>query len=321
MIKRHASLALRGECVYTFAQRAPCLAFLSFSCQGEIALELDGIAYSTTPQREFCRVHFPAPAGIHTVKITTAYAVVSDLRTWTEELPADILDNMLEELRPLLPRIPCGTLDAQAGENTVTLLSDTGFLEKNAVIAFGGELHEVRNVNGTGVEFYSSFAGERVVQDYNGPFAIEVVIKKGYYDLEAALPGVTLWYDMPRPNGRDTGPGQRQFNIGAAQYSERRSKNYTWDITVETAARSPHLLQTIAAAVRGYLAQESVVLHGLKTWMRFTEAAVNDEPSEAFDILPRVVYRVSIDIEEGNQWQSEIQGQTRLTVNPPMPRR
>jgi hypothetical protein len=38
------------------------------------------------------------------------------LSAWSEELPRDILDNLIEEIKPLLPLVPCGELEVEARE-------------------------------------------------------------------------------------------------------------------------------------------------------------------------------------------------------------
>ncbi|MDR2193870.1 MAG: hypothetical protein LBP19_05305 [Treponema sp.] len=316
VIKKHGSIALKGTCMFTPPSPVDCMTFISFSFQGSIHVDIDGIFYETKQHKHFSRVHFPAPETITKITITTDYAVVSDLRTWSEELPRDIIDNLIEEIEPLLPLIPCGELEAEAGEKLVRLLSDNGFLANNTVITFNGETHEIRNIHENGIEFYSAFDGEGVLSDFSGSFSIVLSIKKGYYDREIAIPSVTIWYDSPRPRANDFELALRTCMIGDTLYTEKSGSNYTWDITFEIVARSPELVQHIAAVIRRYLSAGAVWVQGLKTEIAFTETAVNDEPSEEFDILPRVLYRIAVDIKEGNIWQSETAGKATLRASP-----
>jgi hypothetical protein len=315
VIKGHGSIALIGVCVFTLSQPVECMGFISFSFQGDIRVEIDGIFYETETHNGFYRVHFPAPETITEIKITTKYAVISDLRTWNEELPHDILDNLIKEIEPLLPLIPCGELEAEAGENQAVLLSDNGFISNNTVIVFNDEKHKIRNIHENVIEFYSTFSGEKILSDFSGGFNIVLSIKKGYYDKEIAIPGVVVWYDLPKPNPRDFELALRTFTIGNIMYTEKSGNNYTWDITFEIVSRSPEILQNIAAVIRRYLSAGSVWVHGLKTEIDFNETAVNDEPSEEFDILPRVLYHISVDIKEGNKCQSEAAGKTILKTS------
>jgi hypothetical protein len=314
-VKRHASTALRGECRFTFPTPVPCLDFFSFSLQGDITLAVDGVAYSVPHTKHFARVHFPAPPYITEIRITTAYAIVSDLRTWREDFPADILDNLCAELQALMPRIPCGELAAEAGTRDATLATEADFLTQHAVIAFNGEVHEISNIREDVLEFYSTFDGETIRNDFSGGFEIIPVVQKGFYSREIALPGVTLWYDAPRPNDITAGFAQRRFQIGDLYFAEREGKNYTWDITLEIASHSPEVIQRIAAVVRAYLAENSVWIHGLKTIFVFQDAALNDEPVEEHDTLPRVIYKITIDIEEQNEWHKENMGMAKAAVS------
>jgi hypothetical protein len=315
LVKRHASVALRGACRFILPTPVPCLAFFSFSLQGNITLTVDGVAYSVPHTKHFARVHFPAPAHITEIYITTAYAIVSDLRTWREDLPADILDNLIDELQPLIPRIPCGELAAEAGTRYATLVAEADFLAENAVIAFNGEIHEIRNIHEHTLEFFSTFDGETIQHDFSGGFALVLIVRKGFYNQELALSGVTLWYDALRPNAITAGFAERHFHIGDACFAEREGKNYTWDITLEIGSRSPEILQRIAAVIRAYLAKNSVWINGLKTIFTFKESAVNDEPSEDYDILPQAIYKIAIDIEEQNIWHKESKGMAKAAVS------
>ncbi|MDR1215194.1 MAG: hypothetical protein LBK25_00770 [Treponema sp.] len=126
---------------------------------------------------------------------------------------------------------------------------------------------------------------------------------------------MTLWYDAPHPNDVTAGFAQRTFKIGDDFFSEREGTNYTWDITLEIVSRSPEILQRIAAVVRAYLAENSVWIHGLKTLFVFQDAAINDEPVEDYNTLPRVIYKIAIDIEEQNEWHKESMGMAKATVS------
>jgi hypothetical protein len=174
--------------------RAPapedCMDFLSFTFQGNIKLEIDGVFYETERHAGFFRAHFPAPACVTEIKIETDCAVVSDLRTWKEESPCDIISNLIEEMQPLLPRIPCGELAAEAEGKHAVLLSDVGFVENNLVICFNGEVHQIRNINENKIEFYSAFDGEKIISDLYSSFSIVLLVKMGYYDRESTLPSV-----------------------------------------------------------------------------------------------------------------------------------
>jgi hypothetical protein len=64
---------LRGECRFTLPTPTLCLAFFSFSLQGNITLTVDGVAYSVPHTKHFARVHFPAPAHIAEICITTTF--------------------------------------------------------------------------------------------------------------------------------------------------------------------------------------------------------------------------------------------------------
>jgi hypothetical protein len=92
LVKRHTSTTLHEECRFTFS--APSLAL---SLQGNVKLAVDGMAYSMPHNKRFACIHFPAPPYVSEIRITTVYAIISDLWMWREELLADILD----ELQPL----------------------------------------------------------------------------------------------------------------------------------------------------------------------------------------------------------------------------
>jgi hypothetical protein len=315
-IKTHSSLALQGECVFTPPAQEDCMDFLSFTFQGEIRLEINGVFYETERHAGFFRAHFPAPARVTEIKIETDHAVVSDLRTWKEEFPRDIVSNLIEEMEPLLPPAPCGELAAEAGERRAVLLSDFDFIDNNVVIRFNGETHQIRNINGSEIEFCSAFDGEKIISDFSGGFSIVLLVEMGYYDREAVFPSVTLWYDSPKPNRKDFELASRRFKIGSDLYTEKSGSGCTWDVAFEIVSRSPELLQAMSSAVRAYLAKGAVWINGLKTEFAFTEAAASDEPSEEFDILPRVSYRVSIDVSEGNEWRIETAGTAKVNAAP-----
>jgi hypothetical protein len=249
------------------------------------------------------------------------FFMVSDFRAWSPEMPSDLLYSVKRGLeREMLIRsteVPVGEVSCRKGDRSV-ILEGWDFLERNVVLRFGAELHQVIQKVDNKVSFGSMYDGEEIKKNFTGLVYVVVPVEIGYYDREADLPGIALWYTSPRPQERHSLAEERIVAFsGSDIFIERGGATMLWSLTFEVAARSPQLVQMAAQCLRSYLGKSRAWVNGQKVWWQWKDPAIDSEPVEDYDIVPRSNYRIDVEVCEGVwEWVKVVGGKPRLKVYP-----
>lgn len=251
------------------------------------------------------------------------YIVLSDFRAVKEDFPSDILDSVKTSIETERDRIGAlkeiGTITGSAGDESVTIATDWEYIENNVVIEVSGEKHQLKNVVGNEASFYSTYDGPSLVSDLSEATTdVTIPVEIGYYDREANLPGIVLWYSSPTPQPRNSRAEYHSCVVGPLGiYRKRDGLINSWQIQIEVAARSPELENLAAQAVRSFLTKSIVWVHGRRLWFEWKDPAIDNEPVDAYDIVPRASYNIDIELRE-DTWQiiRTVPGSSTLTVTP-----
>jgi hypothetical protein len=236
------------------------------------------------------------------------YLILSDFRAVKESLPADILIGVKTGIERERERIGInrviGTITASAGERVATISDDWSFLERNMVLLFNGETHQVDNIQDNQISFLSTYDGNTLLSNAtNAIVSITSPVEVGYYNRDATLPGIVVWYASPTPATRNSRAETRNECVGPlGTYQKRDGLIQTWKVQLEIVARSPELQADAARAARAFIGTSTVWVNGRKAWFEWTDPAVDNEPVEDFDIIPRASYTFDVEVRE-DTWQ------------------
>jgi len=296
------------------------VAELNRSSDAAYSIELaSGQVFYIPIRGDFSRVFIPIDGftAMTTFKITVRhddadFLILSNLRAVKDDFPADILAGVkagVERERDLFaPGIAIGTVTAAAGATSAIIATDWSWIERNVVLRIGSgantEEHLINNVSGNTVSFADTLDGRAFMHDHTLSAAvITFPVDIGYYDREAKLPGVSLWYQSPTPIPRNGRECLRVVAIGPlGVYQRRDGALVRWRVSFEVAARTPELVAIAAEAVRAYLAKSLIWVHGQRLWFEWSEPSVDSEPVEGYDIVPRASYVLDVEVKE-DSWQ------------------
>lgn len=310
---------------------------ISKASDAAYALELaDGQTFYVPSYSTMERIRVPLDgfSVIRRLKITVLhggqdYLVLSDFRVHsgsgiTSDLLLGVKSGMERESSRLLgPGREIGTVTASAGDTNVTVDTDWRWLERNVVLQIGSgvraERHQLLNVRDNMASLMPGFDGASLLRDHaRAPAYVVIPVEVGYYDREADLPGITLWYSSPSPQERRSRASREVICVGPlGTYIMRDGMTSRWRVLVEIAARSPELVADGSAAVRSFLAGSRIWVHGAKLWFDWSEPSSDSEPVEGYDIVPRASYAFDVDVRE-DSWRLErlATGSPSLTVVP-----
>lgn len=254
------------------------------------------------------------------------YLILSDFRAVKESLPADILTGVKTGIEKERARIginrAIGTVNAKAGDEEITIESDWSFLDRNMVLLFNGETHQVNNIRDNKVSFMSTYNGNALLNDAtNATVYITSPVEVGYYNREATLPGTVVWYASPTPATRNSRAEIKNECVGQlGTYQKRDGLIQTWKVQLEIVARSPELQADAARVARSFLSTSTAWVNGRKVWFEWSEPAIDNEPVEDYDIIPRASYNFDVEVRE-DTWQllRKNRGSPILTVSPLTP--
>jgi hypothetical protein len=244
------------------------------------------------------------------------YLLVSDLRIINTENPSDLLNAIKRGIeREIHSTIIMGGVSVKAGDKEIVFSESWDYIERNVVIRLGRHQYQLKNIIQNTASLGYTFDGDTILEDYEGDAIVEIPVEVGYYDEEAELPGVAIWYGGITPTERYA-PNQDRYWCTVDDSEILLMRNYpfeTWDITIDVAAHSPELVAVGSTAVRRFLAQYVVWYHGIKLWFNWEEQPETIDPFAAYDLVSRVLYKFKIELQE-ELWQEKTANAIKNTI-------
>jgi len=276
----------------------------------------DGVSYYFPSNEQFTPVIIPVGTKTHIDSITFTCLtdfedaiVISDLRGVKDELPIDLLTAAQKSIEWHIDRImgngiAIGTVTAEPGDTTIQIAGNWDFTEIFAVIKItdgtNTETHQLSNAITGKVEFNSMYDGKSILHRYtNAQVYITAPVVIGRFDKEIVLPGAMIWYTSPEPAPLTARLSEEIISMtDLVFYLVRDGLRYKWSLVIDNEARSPELVAYITTAIRAFFAESIIWICGRKYTFEWDQTAVDTDPVDAYDIIPKTVYTVSITIIE-----------------------
>ena len=234
------------------------------------------------------------------------YMIMSYIVTSIDEVPFDIFDGIkdgLETYRDDQDAFLLGTVNINSGDNTIDL-SNFNFIDNYAVIKIddgvNSEIHQLMNKNEETYEMSDLYDGNSIVNNYvDASVYLYLPIEFGRDDLEAIVPGIMVW-------GFEPEEVLNSFNIqhivdswsdsGVSERKEGHCMEYP--IQFDCEARQNEILAFLAQLVRNFIGRKFVYINGRKFQLDFDGGAVETKPTDFYDVIPKVLYRGTVEIKE-----------------------
>lgn len=235
--------------------------------------------------------------------LVMSYAVAS-----YDELPYDLYQGLKERIEQYRDSfdpggLPVGTLTGAAGDSVIDIVGTISHLWRYTVITISGggnsETHQLGSEVTGGFEMTSLFDGETLVNDYTAAeVSIQFPVVTYSQEKEVMFPSMVLHGMEVERVERSTDIEQIPVEFRDGDFLIEHEHSYNWPITVEIVSRSLELNSLMATWVRTALASHRMWVNGRKIDIDFTDTAIESEPVDSFDVIPRLAYTVNVEIKE-----------------------
>lgn len=237
------------------------------------------------------------------------YLIVSNLVASRDELPRDIFDGLrvaLERERDAIFPIglPVGMVSANAGDKAIDIVGQLGHLWRYAVVRIVEgqtvETHQLADSTKEGFEMTTLFDGKVMLNDFaDGEVYLQFPVLIYQTQTEVMFPSMTIYGMEPIPIERGTRQDRVLLAPRPDEYDQvEQDAIIQWPCNVDLASRSLELNAVMADWVRRVMNQRVLWINGRKHAITFQDAAVEDLPTDSFDVLPRLAYTVTVEVKE-----------------------
>ncbi len=282
------------------------------------AFSLSGTAFTYLPVWPgFQDISFALPAAAVTqvaIKVLTDqedWIIVSGLYAILDEYPLDVLTGIQSGLQAQAARLyPAGidtgaTVTAQAGDASVKLSGVPSFVDRYALLSFGGETHLVDEYDeATGIAtFFSSWGGKAVLGAQAAvPVALQfpVQIVEPTAEIDYAIPGIAFGAMAPEPI-------LRRGNVSKVYDSLREDGSFRevmdpailrYTILIDVEARHAELMARMNRVVREFLLSGGVWINARRHNFVFEEIPIEIEPEDPTQMIAKTQWTLKLEVRE-----------------------
>lgn len=251
------------------------------------------------------------------------YLVLSYMVASKDELPYDLfhaLQHKLESYRDaeVGDGLEVGTCTAAAGDTVIDIVGSIGHLWRYTVITIddgeNAETHQLGDLASGGFEMSSLFDGQAILNDFtDAAVYVQFPINIYQQEKEVMFPSVTLHGMDVEPVRRDNEIEQLPRSFRPDGFTVEHEHIYLWPINLEITSRSLELNALMATFVRKAMAGHKIWVNGRFVALDFEAAAIEEEPVDSVDVIPRLAYTVNIEIKERVWRKSQVPS---LTATP-----
>lgn len=254
--------------------------------------------------------------GLTRIRVTSLhndedYLLLSSIVAVKEQNPYDAFIGMQTSLRAEIAvkypdGIQLGTTTVSAGSKSLVMTGVRDFLERYSVIKIkdntNSETHQIIGNDETNLSFGSLYNGKTILNSYTGANVfLQIPVEFGQDTVEIKLPSITINGITPELIRRgsaledvwDTRKGDDTIQC------RREGAIFKYRFLLDCEARHDEILAILSDAVRKFLAKETLWINNKKYRMVWEGIPTEIQPTEAFDIVPKIQYMLSVEMIEG----------------------
>ena len=255
--------------------------------------------------------------GLTRIRITALhndedYLLLSSVVAVKEQNPYDAFTGLQTAiLSETVAKYPDGLIlgktTAVAGSKSIPVISGVrDFLERYSVIKIkdgtNSEIHQIIGNDETNFSFGSLYSGKTLVNSYtNADIYLQIPVEFGQDTIEIRLPSITINGITPELIRRGSAledVWDTRKNDDTIQ-SRREGAIFKYRFLLDCEARHDEILAILSEIVRKFLAKETLWINNKKYRMVWEGIPTEIMPTEAFDIVPKIQYLLSIEMIEG----------------------
>lgn len=200
-----------------------------------------------------------------------------------------------------------GTVTATTGDKSINITGIKYFLERYAVIKIkdgtNSETHQIEKNDETNFYFNSLYDGKTIKHDYtNANVYLQFPVEFGQETIEIKLPSITINGITPelirRGSALEDVFDSHSVTDGSIQ-TRREGAIFKYHFLLDCEARHDETLAMISEITRKFLAKETLWINNKKYRMVWEGSPTEIDPTEAFDIVPKIQYMFSMEMIEG----------------------
>lgn len=239
------------------------------------------------------------------------YVLVSYALVAKDELPLDIFSAVkteIESIRDELDPFLLGTVTSSIGDETIVLTNFDYIYDYSVIKITDGvntEYHQIKNVKEFTYSLTDLYDGETITNNFSGAsvYLFIPVEYEGRYQIEAIIPGITVWGFEPEQEKRTFDIQNVTDTWTSLGASERKEGVYfKHPLLLDCEARQYEILAYQTKIIRRFLGRKRLYINGRKFFIDFNGAPTLIEPTEHFDIIPKIQYPAILELRE-EMWQ------------------
>lgn len=254
--------------------------------------------------------------GLTRIRITALhndedYLLISSVVAVKEQNPLDAFIGVQTALRlDIASKYPdgiqLGTTTALTGAKSIALTGIRDFLERYAVIKIkditNSEVHQIVGNDETNFSFNSLYDGKSIKHDYSDANVyLQIPVEFGQDTIEIKLPSITINGITPELVRR----GSALEDVWDTRkdddtiQSRREGAIFKYRFLLDCEARHDEILAIMSEITRKFLAKETLWINNKKYRMVWEGIPTEVQPTEAFDIIPKIQLMFSVEMIEG----------------------
>jgi len=241
------------------------------------------------------------------------YLILSHMVVVEDEIPLDIFKAVKTELETIrgmvYSDILCSKLTGSDGGKTLNFTGNKYFIEKYTCIKItdgvNTEYHQVYDNDEKGYTLTDLYDGNSLINDYsNADVYLFIPVEYGKRDNEIVLPSIVINGMVGNPIQRNSKVSDIIDNYKSDDTAKVRRdlQYYEWEIDLDIESRSDELLAICSKIVRYFIAREKLWVNGRLYRIYFKGDPVFIEANEYYNQIPKIQYKLMIEIKE-DIWQ------------------
>jgi hypothetical protein len=240
------------------------------------------------------------------------YLLISSIAAVVEQNPIDcykgLQTGLLSDITLKYPNgLKLGTSSPIAGDKTITIFGLRDYLERFSVIKIkdfvNSEIHQIDKNDETNFGFNSLYSGRTILNTYtDADIYLQFPVNYTQDTSEIELPSITIFGITPelirRGSALEDIFDTHTVDDGDIQV-RREGAIFKYHFLLDCEARHEYTLSIISEITRKFLAKETLWINNKKYRMVWEGSPTELMPNEAFDIIPKIQYTLSLEMIEG----------------------